>query len=194
MSEEKTSTQAAAAAVAARRRAKKTGSLPPPLPETPSLPEPVAEPDPAQAEIQTGPTGAVVVASGLIAEFAAQTHNGLTSARLPSGAMGVPARLPLVQPTSTMYGRTPHADNYAVAEFDAHESMVPAMAKQPVSRLLWRKGWRVRKDFYEEVCKRRSPADQEAALMSPAGLPEGVTDPPAEFVAETASPASGAPA
>lgn len=203
MSEEKTSTEAAAAAVAARRRAKKTGTLPPPLPEKPKLPEPVAEskpepePEPtadvapAQQRAQRVP---VVVASSLIAEFEAQTNNGLTSTRLPSGALGGPARQPLVQPTSNMYGTTPHAANYVPAEFDAHETMVPLMAKRPVARLLWRKGWRVRKDFYEEVCKRLSTADQAAALHSPAPLPEGRTDPPAEFVAETAPPAPGAPA
>lgn len=183
MSEEKTSTEVAAAAVAARRRAKKTGALPPPLPETPNLPEPIAE-----TPVQGRSNGPVAVASSLIAEFTAQEPTGLTTAYMGGGGQ------PLVQPTSNMYGITPRADNYVLAEFDASESMVPVGAKQPVSRLLWRKGWRVRKDFYAEVCKRRSAADQEAARVSPAALPAGVTDPPAEFVAEPQASSPGAPA
>jgi hypothetical protein len=190
MSEENNDAAEKAAEVAARRRRRKSGEEPPPLP-TPA-PEVTDKPVDPNGPMAHRPGQPVLVASSLAATFAAQVYTGLTAARIPAGDLYGAGRQPLVQPMSNSYGVIPHADNYVTAEFDAHESMVPQGARQPVSRLLWLKGWRVRKDFYEAVCARRSPADQEAARLSPAKLPEGVTDPPPELTTgvatETASP------
>lgn len=194
MSEEN-STEKAAAAVAARRRARKSGDTPPSLPSAPGGVESPIAPD--VAPVVTAPGTSVLVASSLVSEYAAQVYTGITGARI--GAQNVSygaGQQPLVQPQSNVYGTNPHEDNYVVAEFDAMESMVPPGCKTPVSRLLWRAGWRVRKDFYTDVTARRSPADQEAARLSPAKMPVGVDAPPPELTVAAAAIASppGAPA
>jgi hypothetical protein len=195
MSEEtSTSTERAAAAVAARRRARKSGDVAPPMPTPEALDAPV---DPGAAPVTAGRGGSVLVASSLTAEFAAQVSTGVTGARIPTGDLYGTGSQPLVQPMSTIYGTMPHADNYVIAEFDAEESMVPPGCRTSVSRLLWQRGWRVRKDFYEAVSQRRSAADQEAARLSPAKLPAGVTEPPAAMVVTPAAEIAttpGAPA
>lgn len=203
MSEE-TSTEKAAALVAARRRTRKSGAEPPPLPATPVLDAPVAADAPAEAPPAYRPGQPVLVSAALHAEFAAHVSTGITGARINAGDLmygGGAAAQALVQPQSTAYGTTPGDENYVVAEFDAEESMVPPGCKTPVSRLLWQKGWKVRKDFYAAVAQRRSVADQEAARVSPAKLPAGGNQPPAGLInadTPTASPvitpAPGAPA
>jgi hypothetical protein len=175
-----------ARAVAAQRRRRKSGQEPPPLTTPPAgvLDKPVDPSGPPPP-----PGRPVLVASALVAEFAAQTYNGLTAAWMPGLQ---PGYQPLVQPTSNAYGVMPHAQHYVTAEFDADESMVPPGARQPVSRLLWLRGWRVRKDLYDAVCARRSEADQEAARLAPAKLPEGADALPPDTEPEAAAAVTAA--
>lgn len=67
---------------------------------------------------------------------------------------------------------TPLRGDYVQATCDVYEAMIPLRATSPVERLLWRRGWLIRRDVHESVLAAHAVAVAEgtAGTARPAAL------------------------
>jgi len=165
--------------LAARRRATRN---PTPTPMAAgALPAPVAATVPNR----------VVASRALVA-----AHVGAGGPAAPTGGVfaGRPA---ILEPMPATAAALPQDADYVTAACDAEESMVPPGCYTPVTRLLWQRGYRIRRDLYDAVLAEhaRNTAAGAPTAAAPAALPPGVTDVPATMLVNRVDPVlPGAPA
>lgn len=174
---------AGTAALAARRRGKKAQTGPP-APVPGGTPAAVAGAVPHQ-----------VVASRTLVS----AHLGAEGPPNATGGVFLSGRPLILEPQPTSAVALPDDADYVIAECDAEESMVPSGCITPISRTLWFKGYRIRRDLYEAVLAAHAAAvaDGRATDAAPAQMPEGRDAVPATVLANPAPAVAtpdGAPA
>jgi len=136
------------------------------------------------------PVGGAVPTHVVASRALVAAHLGAGGPAYATG--GVFADRPLIlEPVPATAAALPVDDgNYAIAECDADEAMTPPGCYTPVSRLLWRRGYRVRRDLYEAVLAAHAAGvvTGTETAAAPAALPPGVDQVPATMVAVTHPP------
>ena len=165
--------------LAARRRATRN--------PTPVTTMPAGAPP---APVATGVPDRVVASRALVA-----AHLGAGGPAALAGGVfaGRPA---ILEPMPATAAVLPQDADYVTAACDAEEAMVPPGCYTPVTRLLWHKGYRIRRDLYDAVLAEhaRNTAAGAPTTAAPAALPPGVTDVPATMLVNRVDPViPGAP-
>lgn len=158
----------ATAALAARRRGRKSGRR--------TAPPPVPAPQAPEAAPGEEPPTQIKVSRSALADYLLRT-DGYREFGRPAGVYE-----PVLSPGKTV----PLRGDYVTADFDAWEELIPLRAKTPVTRLLFRRGWFVRRDVYDEIVRQR----REGASSQPVELPTADEVPPPL----STGPTVGAPA
>lgn len=141
------------------------------------------------AEHPTGAPPAPVDGTTPVAVIASRTTvSGFVTGSPARPVGGVWMGEPLVLETmpGAVGGIAPENPRYVIAACDAEEHVVPPGCYTPVSRLLWRRGYRVRRDLYERVMAEHAArvAADIATVAPPAALPPGIDAPPADALVD----------
>lgn len=158
------------ASIAARRRQGR---------QTPTTDSAAVPTGAAPAPVGGEPPVSVIASRTLVSSF----HTG--GPARPVGGLWNGKPLVVEVGSAGFAGVVPHDPDYVVADCDAQESMVPPGCYTPVSRTLWVRGQRVRRDLYEAVMAAHAgrAADGTATVAPPAALPEGRDAVPADVIA-----------
>lgn len=152
-------------------------------------------PTPMAAGALPAPVAATVPDRVVASRTLVAAHVGAGGPAAPTGGVfaGRPA---ILEPMPATAAVLPQDADYVTAACDAEESMVPPGCYTPVTRLLWHKGYRVRRDLYDAVLAEhaRNTAVGAPTAAAPAALPPGVTDVPATMLVNRVDPVTpGAP-
>ncbi|MBA2695557.1 MAG: hypothetical protein H0U62_06855 [Actinobacteria bacterium] len=152
-------------------------------------------PTPMAAGASPAPVAATVPNRVVASRTLVAAHVGAGGPAAPTGGVfaGRPA---ILEPMPATAAALPQDADYVTAACDAEESMVPPGCYTPVTRLLWHKGYRVRRDLYDAVLAEHAlnTAAGAPTTAAPAGLPPGVTDVPATMLVNRVDPViPGAP-
>ena len=153
-------------------------------------------PTPMAAGASPAPVAATVPDRVVASRALVAAHLGAGGPAAPTGGVfaGRPA---ILEPMPATAAALPQDADYVTAACDAEESMVPPGCYTPVTRLLWQRGYRIRRDLYDAVLAEhaRNTAAGAPTTAAPAALPPGITDVPPTMLVNRVDPISpGAPA